>query len=475
MPTTLQLTDGTLTVDMVTNADVKLSANYLPVFSTPAGDGTIPGEITESLPVYIYVADDDDLSDTLQDVARLGRYAAEYRAKNHQTPVWFYRQMQDESNAVRTLVQSVSFTPDARFAGLFDRAPCITEGRTGVLTITHHPYNEAVSAVAASGSNGVSVIGGTVNYTDVVGDVNARLYYLNIDNIATARVYRRVWAGFRSDRRAGGDAGNVASLWELELGAPGSSSGVTTDPTASPGGAGNTKVNCNFSGGADAGWANRLSILMSDVTANYGNQVGAFVVLLRAQVDTGAAQVKIQQYNNNAAVYREGPTVDVDATGWTLYNLGTCEFPGRDLHATPTALFAATYDQRDGFEIWARVKPGAAVPSLDMDCLILIPADEYLIQVQSAEASGAASNQGDKIYVMIAPEDTARAMNIDAVSSYFNIHCPVSVIGAGIPAGDGRLFIAIANDNAGTAPTFSDTVDVELSTYPRWVHFRGND
>ena len=168
------------------------------------------------------------------------------------------------------------------------------------------------------------------------------------------------------------------------------------------------------------------------------------------------------------ATYREGPTVEIDATDWTIYNLGTCEFPGRDLHATLTALFAATYDQRDGFEIYARVASGT--PTLDLDCLVLIPADEYLIQVQSAEAT-----TDDKIYVTVSPEDVAHAQNVDGVSSWFNIHCPVSAMGAGIPEGDGRLIICIANDNDGTAPTFSDTVDAELSQFPRYVHFRGAD
>jgi hypothetical protein len=212
---------------------------------------------------------------------------------------------------------------------------------------------------------------------------------------------------------------------------------------------------------------------MSDVTANYGNQVGAFVVLLRAQVSNASnpAQVKLRQISNNLAVYREGPVVEVDATSWTIYNLGTCEFPGRDLHAVPTALFAASYDQRDGFQIYGRQSPNAGgAPVLDLDCLILIPADEYLIQVQSAEAT-----TDDKIYVSVSPEDSAAAYNVDNVSSWFNIHCPVSIMGSGIPEGDGRLFVCIANDNDGTAPAFGDTVDVELSYYPRYVHFRGAD
>jgi len=468
MATTFRLTDGTLTVDMVTDDDLKLLANYLPVYPEPTGDGTIPPDITEAIPVYIYVTTDaDDLAAALQDVAQLGRRAAEYAADNHQTPVWWQRKADDETNTMQALVKSVRFTSDTRLmGGPYDRPPGVCAGRTGVLTITRHPYNEATSAIAASGTNGVSVIGGIVDYTNVAGDVAARLYYLNIDNIAAARTYRRVWAGFRSDRRAGGDAANVESLWEAEDGTPDVDSAVAADATASPGGGGNTKVQCDFAGTTT--WARRVAIVMSDITADYANQVGAFIVLLRAKVSGDSAQVRLRQTSNNLVVYREGPTVQISATSWTIYNLGTCEFPGRDLHATPTALFAASYDQRDILEVYARIATGT--PTLDMDCLILIPADEYLIQVQSAEAT-----TDDKIYVTVSPEDVPHAQNVDGVSSWFNIHCPVSTLGAGVPEGDGRLFICIANDNDGTAPTFSDTVDVELSYFPRYVHFRGAD
>ena len=426
--------------------------------------------------MYIYVpTDSDDIGAALQAVALLGRYAAEYTNDNHQTPVWFYRKINDETNGTRTLVRSIRFIADARFHGYFDHPPASCAGRTGVLTITHHPYNERTTAVAASGTGGVSVIGGAVNYTDVTGDVAARLSYLNIDNIAFARTYRRVWAGFRSDRRAGGDAGNVASLWEIEDGTPNvvtDTSIVAGDATASPGGAGNTKMQCDFATHTD--WESRLTLGMSDVTANYGNQVGAYVVLMRAKVDANAAQVKLRQVGQTLTVYRENQVVDIDATNWTLYNLGTCEWPTRNLHATPTALFAASYDQRDGFQIYARVKPGGAAPTLDMDCLILIPADEYLIQAQSTEASHSAITDS-QIYITVAPEDAGACQTVDSVGNYFKAHSPVSIIGSGVPAGDGRLFIAVVNANDGTAPAFSDTVDVELSPTPRWVHFRGGD
>lgn len=475
MTVILQITDGTTTVNLQNNTGPELQDNYLPSFAVPTGDGTIPPDVTEAIPALVRITSDDNLASTLQDIWRLSEQARLYSANRHQTPVWLKRKLDGESGGaaegVQYLVKSLSFTPNAQFGGLFDVGPAITNGRIGVIPVTHHPYGEAVSAATTTGTDNVSVIGGASDYTDVTGDVPARMNYVHIDDLAAARVYRQFWLGFRSDSRAGGDAANVASLWELEDGTPNAAadSAVATDATASPGGGGNTKVRCTFA--TDETWASRVSILMSDVTASYGNQIGSYVVLLRAMVDSGVAQVKLRSGSGAGAVlYRQGPVVDIADTAWNLYNLGTVEWPTRSLHAAPTTLFAATYDQRDGMAIWARVKPGETTPTqFDMDCLILVPADEYWIHVQSADVSATA----DELYTMAAPEDVAESVTIDGSSNWIQTTNPISVIGEGIPTGDGRLFIAVANDNDGTAPAFGDDVDVEVSYYPRWIGPRG--
>jgi len=475
MAVTLQITDGTTTVNFANDTGPELRSEYLPAFATPTGDGTLPPDIAEAIPVVVHITSGDNLAGTLQDIAFLADQAARYASNKHQTPVWFHRKIDDESNPIRYLMKSVHYTPDALFGGILDiGGPCLTDGRTGILTVVHHPYGERDSAVGASGTDSVSVIGGLVDYDVVMGDVPARMYYTHIDDLAAARVYRQFWMGFRSDLRAGGDAANVASLWELEDGTPNvaGDSAVTTDATASPGGGGNTKVRCTFL--TQTGWTERVSILMTDVTAaaNVGYQVGSYVVLLRAMVNQGAAQVQLRSGSGaGAVVWREGPVVDISDTAWNIYNLGTVEWPTRNLHAAPTGLFAATYDQRDGMAIWARVKPPAAVipTQFDMDCLILIPADEYFVHVQSADVSATA----DELYALVSPEDTPESVTVDGSSNWIQSTNPIQTIGEGIPVGDGRLFIAIANDNDGTAPAFGDVVDVELSTYPRWVYFRG--
>jgi len=472
MPTTFQITDGTLTVDLTTNVDWKLSANYLQVFAEPTGDGTIPPDITESIPVDIATVDDDDFASSLQDLAQLARRAAEYTAGNHQDPVWWYTQMQDETNSTRTLVKSLRFTADARRGGAYDRPPCMEPGRrSGVITLTHHPYHERTSAVAASGTANVSVLGGAVNYTDVAGDVSARLYYLRFYGVPNQQ-FRQFWAGFRSDRRAEGDAGNVVTLWECEDGTNGTDTAPAADAAASPG-AGNTIQQCDFT--TTVTWARRVYIYMSDVTANYEEQTGAYVVLLRAQVDGNSADVRLHVQSASSVVYQQNQPVSVADTNYTFYNLGTVEWPFRNLHSSPLgAPFADSYDSHSSLEIWARVTPGSAgVPTLDMDCLVLIPCDEYFLHVKHADLAGAGNTY--ELYIQAAPEDTHGALTIDATNSWIRTGSPTSVIGAGVPEGDGRMFYCVTIDDDGTAPTFNSDMDIQVSYFPRYVHFRGND
>lgn len=472
MPTTFQITDGTLTVDLTTNVDWKLSANFLQVFTEPTGDGTIPPDITESIPVDIATVDDDDFASTLQDLAQLARRAAEYTAGNHQDPVWWYTQMQDETNSTRTLVKSLRFTSDARRGGAYDRPPCMDPGRrSGVITLTHHPYHERVSAVAASGTANVSVLGGATNYTDVAGDVAARLYYLRFYNIPNQQ-FRQFWAGFRSDRRAEGDAANAVTLWECEDGSAGTDTAAAADAAASPG-AGFTIHQCDFA--TTVGWANRSSIRLvdADPAANYDNQTGAYLVLLRAQVDGNSADVRLHVQGESSVVYQQSQPVTVADTSYTIYPLGVVEWPFRDLHASPFgAPFADSYDSQERLALWARVTPGAAgVPTLDMDCLILIPCDEYFLHVKSADLDGI----GYELYIQSAPEDTHAALTIDAANSWIRTVSPTSVIGTGVPEGDGRMFYCVSLDDDGTAPAFNSDMDIQVSYFPRYVHFRGND
>jgi len=109
-----------------------------------------------------------------------------------------------------------------------------------------------------------------------------------------------------------------------------------------------------------------------------------------------------------------------------------------------------------------------------MDCLVLIPCDEYFIHVKSADVAPAGAVNGE-LYIQASPEDTHAALTIDITNGWFGTSSPVSVIGTGIPEGDGRMFFCLALDDDGTAPGIALDADIQVSYFPRYVHFRGND
>jgi len=362
MAVTLEITDGTTTADFTTSTAFQLLRYWEPVVATPAGDGSIPGYVTDVLPVIIRATSDNNFAATMQGLHSLQRRAAEYWADRTQiTPVWFHRQLTAESSELRTLVRSISFDPDAHFGSWIDACPPITDGRIARIAITHHPYWEKTSATSAAGSTGISVLGGAADHTttDVVGDVPARLYALRLYGAGAGDLFRKYWIGFRSENKVDGPQ-NFTALWELEDGSGnGTDCAATTDATASPGGGGNTKMQCDFS--VDTGWAFRCSLSWDTITsgANRDDFAGTFLLLLRAKVDTGTAQVKVDCSFGGNLTRVFGPTVDIAATDYTIYNLGLVTFPVRDMRTVPTALVAQSYDGSQGLFLWARRKTGS--------------------------------------------------------------------------------------------------------------------
>jgi hypothetical protein len=189
---------------------------------------------------------------------------------------------------------------------------------------------------------------------------------------------------------------------------------------------------------------------------------GTFVVFLRAKIDSGSAQVKLQQRGIGALTTSFGPVVDVSETSWTIYNLGTVKLPMRDRKTFPIGLFAATYDDDDYLIVWARVLSGSP-SALDMDCLVLLPIDELFVVMGNTSITATAG-----AYCGVDPRDFENGISIDATGPYIQDVCPVTVYGAGVPVGDGRAFICVANASH-AAPAYNADVDVELSYYPRWL------
>jgi len=477
MAVTLQITDGTTTVDFTTTTGHHLLADYLPSFAMPTGDGSIPPYVTEAIPCHIYVTSGNNLAATMQSFHALQLRAAQYFADDtYETPVWFHRKLDDESGAVRYLVRSMHFTPNGNFGGPLDNAPALTEGRQGVLTIEHHPYAERTSATSVTTGTNLSVLGGgaAFNYTDVVGDVPARPYYIRLYGGSVGISFTKVWIGFRSDAKiTSGDASDFVALWEVELGSNLNNAALAADATASPGG-GNTKITASLPD-ADTTWRTNFDIDVDRIATDAGVSAdafnGAFVVLCRAKVPAGTAQVKLQHQLVDAdGPSRFGPVVEMTGTSWTIYNMGLVTMPTRNRRAFPIALKNASHDRSDKIVLWSRRKAAATATTLDIDCFVLIPVDEYFVYVHYC---GIDSTK--ETWIGIEPDDKPSAGTIGTVGAdYWYTASPREVIGPGIPVGDGRMFICVAMDDD-VAPAYNDDLDVGLSWYPRWISYRGTE
>lgn len=482
MAVTLQVTDGTTTVDMTTSDNSwRLLDRWEPAVATPTGDGSIPGYVVDVLPVIITPSSDDDLALEMQKLHALAKRAAEYWADDNQTtPVWFHRQLTAETGAARTLVRQIDFDVDTRFGSWIDACPPVTDGRLGNVAITHHPCWEKTSAVAASGTENASVLGGAIDYTDVVGDFAARPYYIRWYGGDVGAVFQYIWMGFRSDARTGSiaDASKFVALWECEDGSAGTNAATADVADGSPtGGGGADNVMRVAWGGGTTTWANRWSMsIAQQITSTGGTSpddipayFGTFLVLLRAKVDAGIAQVRTQLRGLGALTSVYGPIVDVSATSWTIYNLGTVTLPMRDRKAIPIALLAASLDDDEVISIWARQKSGTTT-ALDFDCCVLLPIDEYFVLIGNV---GVTTGPIDA-YMGVDPTDRWAGISVDTSTDPDRIQdvCPMSVAGPGIPVGDGRAFVCVANASL-AAPAYNDNIDVLISTYPRWLSLSG--
>jgi hypothetical protein len=473
MAVVLQITDGTTTADFTTSTAFQYTNAWEPVVASPTGDGSIPGYVVDVLPVIVRITGDDNFAATMQSLHTLQRQAAEYWASDNQvTPVWFYRQLTNESGGVRTLVRSIEFDSDARFGSWIDTCPPVTDGRLGNIAISHHPCWERTAAVAVSGSNNVLMLGDAVDYTDVVGDFPARPYYIHFDNTVIAQIHDQVWMGFRSDARAGGDAANFIALWECESGTNITGSSPVDIADGSPTGGGGANNVMQVTTTDPAAWTAHFSMTVDqfDGTPPHPEAfTGTFVVLMRAKVNAGTIQVKLQQRLVDTHINIETNPVSISATSWTMYNMGTVTFPLRNRKVFPIALFAATYDDDNYLVIWAKDDDGSAT-TLDCDCLVLIPADEYFVYIDNA-GLGVSGDIHD-LYYAVAPHDEAGALDVNTGTSAFDNVPIVSPEGAGIPVGDGRMIVAAAKAG-GTALTYDADLDIELGYFPRWLSLRG--
>lgn len=477
MTKVLKLVRGSSAVDLQSGAPgYQLLPGWLPKVATPIY-GRSPGPVVEELPIRISGTSHDDLASKLQALHEMQVGADAYiRDRATIEPVWLHARLTNETNERRALVRRMSLAFQTRWFG-----PEANQNVARVMAaIEREPYWEALTPTAAVSATGLSVLCGTVDYTaspgsDVVGDVPARLYELRIlTESGTTETYEYVWLGFRSANKHG-TLSNFVPLWECENGTAGTDTAAATDATASPGGTGNTKMTCSFS--TEAGWARRCTIRLDDVVQNYDYEAlfGRFLVLMRAKVDSGTvAEARIcQLYTLDPTVEVRGPTVEVSSTDWTMHEMGYVTIPLRDPQTLDLSSLDDIYEKSFALAIDARRTSGSG--SLHLDCLVLIPVDEYFISVSNAKIDYDLSTF---LYISVSPTNRHFAVTAEPAGETTDaqIHTVgiISADGIGVPVGDGRMYCVLAR--ADRVNDIDDTWYVSrIRMIPRWLSLRGNE
>ena len=460
----LKLVCGVTEVGLITTVDdgLHLLEKWEPKIATPSM--WPPGPVTETLRLLATAASTDGLATVLQSLHQMQRWAAAYWADSDYSAVWLHAQLAAETGERRTLVRKLEATFGT---GWFD-AEAVAYQLELTLTIEREPYWEATTPIGPDIATAISLLGGAVALSAVGGDAPARLTRLTVMPVTLAAgTYSKLWLGFRSTERHDPVA-QFVSLWEIENATPGTDTAAMSSAFQS-GGAG---LKCTFA--TATGWAKRASWYLEDMapwpTSLPEASRGTFLVLLRANSDTVTAiDVQLRAGHVDYLTYAsEIARVQLATNG--LFALGLLTLPLRDMHALGAEKTTVELHQR--FELWARQVSGSA--ALDMDCLLLIPADELLIAVDNTVLRDV-SGRFNMTLLSSAPEGQIAGLAEDydsAAVMWYAISAPdVAASGLGIGLGVGRLYIA--GTLADNTNKVADTVDVAVTHVSRFLSLRG--
>ena len=463
MAVTFTLTSTALTtIDFTTGTDFTLGADYVPTVATPNGDGSIPAYVVETIPVVLRATSENDLATTMQELSAMQKRAAEYWLDmNEDDPVWLTCKLDTETTGRRALVKRIDFA--------FERAPqsfyeecgtTLADFYLGTVLIERHPYWEALSTTAISGTS-IGYLGDTIAINGVPGDVNARFHLIKLAGTMNMEWPRYgVFIGIRSANRHGTLA-NFVPLWECEDGTNVTDCTDTPEVTAS----GGDMVVCDFT---DPSLQERVELALSDITANYTDNYGQYLCILRAKLGSNASVVRVRvkvrgnsSGTNETAVYND--KIAITSTSWAVYSMGVVTLP-----LAGDRMRTASYSPaRDCVVIEAQRDSGGA--DLHMDCIVLIPIDEAWLVVPPGSGLYSFANDDFHEVEWRPNDDHTPFFHYDSTNYVHYAPGAACSNGFGIPPGNNILVLC------GYADVGDADMTISGSYYPRWGILRGTE
>jgi hypothetical protein len=409
-------------------------------------------DVVEALTCGINASSPDNLAYYVDSVDEMLGKANDYVKHSHlKSPIWLNVQMTNESTAARSLVKGGLFTPGIDFY-----SPPASPGSHAArydLAITRHyaweARDEATQSYTASAGN---VFGGKFTLTAAVpGNLPGRVSRLTATG--SAGTVDEMWVGFRSSKY--GDFSNFEPLWELEDGSVYNNTGTAADATAH----GGIRVQHVY---VSTGTLNICNVQLDEVTANYSDHTGEFLVLVRAKIND-TREYTVELYYGTAGSLSRGPRVKVDQTFWKLYPLGYATIPpGRRLQ------YNDTYFQDYTLGLYSTADSSGS-GDLHVDCFILVPSTEGICHVSGLDVA-----TGRVALVECSPEDafTGLAETTLVPAGTGTYYVPVDAPRFFVPTGTSGLVLAGQYTVSGSALT--DAVDLSIRYYPRYLSLRGS-
>lgn len=375
----LKLTCGDDELDLLSGDDgFKLAEGGWVQAVAFATDG-IYEPVTEVLTLRVTGADHNAIIASLRTLNTFLRRANEYVARpTDRDPVWLETRPRGATYSQRAVVRGGAIPePGAGFfAHPFARGGQLTELHLG---LERGPFWE--SANLRGSTQSVKAWNWMASYNttaDAIGDMPARVTKTKFfGSSGGGGPFYEFWMGFRS--RAYGYRANFEMVWEAEDGQVGDDTvSGTSDNTAS------NYQKCVFTP-ADTVLAERVNLRMSDVTTNYSDQLGSFLVLLRAK-STGTRDFIVQMRSGVGGAFSTHSRVLVDATSWMLYPLGYI-----NISAVQEDVMGSTVARDFCISLRAQGKATGA-GNLDIDAVTLVPISEGFLHVEGCEVQYSAGD-----------------------------------------------------------------------------------
>ena len=331
------------------------------------------------------------------------------------------------------------------------------------LTVWGESYGGYADPGSAVSIDYISGIGASI--ITLGGSTPGRIARARIEGISGGGTISEVWVGFRTARF--GALANFVSPWEAELGTPGIETVAATDATATPGGAGNTRLLCTYTSHAEM--CARMTLIAYQISsAHYADLRGTFDIIARVHVGSGVtALLRLDNgylHGSTFVASQIGENVVVASEGWKYYNLGRITWPplGRVSSVLNSMACAC-------LQLSAERTAGSTINWLTIDHFVPIPVEGYA--------------HFDALNVVFNVNNVNRRVEVycDALGNVAGVqfldNYPAAQVGTrGVQLDTWHLpaeaaMVVLAAQTA--SPALTDALTLVLEAFPRYLTMRG--